>query len=84
MLVAAITYKEFNNDVISYPPKPTNNRNQAPKYIKQLEASITNTGRKFAQLEAVINLNKRKSLLNIKEIYSTSSARNLVIQEQAL
>ena len=39
---AAITSKVFNNDVISTPPKPTNEKNQTPKSIRQLEASITN------------------------------------------
>ena len=39
---AAITCKIFNNDVISTPPKPTNEKNQTRKSITQLEASITN------------------------------------------
>ena len=50
---AAITCKEFNNDVISSSQKPTNERNQTPKWITQLEASITNTRRTIAQLEVV-------------------------------
>ena len=36
---AAIICKEFNNDVISSSKKPTNERNQTPKCIKQREIS---------------------------------------------
>ena len=52
--VAAITRKEFNNDVISSPPKPNNDRNQMPKLITQLEVSITNPRRNIEQLKVVI------------------------------
>ena len=52
--VAAITCKEFNNDVISSPPRTNNERIQTPKWITQLEASITNKRRNIAQLEVVI------------------------------
>ena len=50
---AAITCKEFNNDVISSPPKPTDEKNQTPKWTTQLEASITNIRRNIAHLEIV-------------------------------
>ena len=58
--VAAITCKEFNNDVISFPPKPTKERNQTRKCVTQLEVSIKNTRRNIAQLEVVIKC-KRES-----------------------
>ena len=56
---AAITCKEFNNDVISSSQKPTNERNQTPKWITQLEASNTNTRQNIAQLGVVLKCKQK-------------------------